>query len=178
MDSRHLLVTAGDNGSVHLWDTTGRSPKVCISLMNLSAYSKHSAPTAGINFSPSNDKMFASVGHDKDCCSYEAQGLGDIHLASSMRHLFLHWHLEMMVGYWQLEQVVVMLCFLISGKPEPFTVVRAHNTSEAVTSLCWQRSKPVIVHVNESSSSVETALVGDAVEDSILMPDPLPSVTS
>lgn len=27
--SRHLLVTAGDDGSVHLWDSTGRSPKVC-----------------------------------------------------------------------------------------------------------------------------------------------------
>lgn len=27
--SRHLLVTAGDDGSIHLWDTTGRSPKVC-----------------------------------------------------------------------------------------------------------------------------------------------------
>lgn len=26
--SRHLLVTAGDDGSVHLWDTTGRGPKV------------------------------------------------------------------------------------------------------------------------------------------------------
>lgn len=26
--SRHLLVTAGDDGSVHLWDTTGRNPKV------------------------------------------------------------------------------------------------------------------------------------------------------
>lgn len=47
---------------------------------------------------------------------------------------------------------------------------------QAVTSLCWQRSKPVIV--NESSCTAETALLGDAVEDSILMPDPLPSVTS
>jgi protein NEDD1 len=47
---------------------------------------------------------------------------------------------------------------------------------QAVTSLCWQRSKPVIV--NESSCTAETALIGDAVEDSILMPDPLPSVTS
>ncbi|PWA41369.1 WD40 repeat-containing protein [Artemisia annua] len=26
--SRHLLVTAGDDGSVHLWDTTGRNTKV------------------------------------------------------------------------------------------------------------------------------------------------------
>lgn len=27
-NSRHLLVTAGDDGTLHLWDTTGRSPKV------------------------------------------------------------------------------------------------------------------------------------------------------
>lgn len=47
---------------------------------------------------------------------------------------------------------------------------------QAVTGLCWQRSKPVIV--NETSCTAETALVGDAVEDSILMPDPLPSATS
>lgn len=47
---------------------------------------------------------------------------------------------------------------------------------QAVTSLCWQRSKPVIV--DERNCTDETALVGDAVEDSILMPDPLPSTTS
>lgn len=28
--SRHILVTAGDDGSIHLWETTGRSPKVCL----------------------------------------------------------------------------------------------------------------------------------------------------
>jgi protein NEDD1 len=27
-NSRHLLATAGDDGSVHLWDTTAKSPKV------------------------------------------------------------------------------------------------------------------------------------------------------
>lgn len=47
---------------------------------------------------------------------------------------------------------------------------------QAITGLCWQRSTPVIV--NETNCSAETALVGDAVEDSILMPDPLPSATS
>lgn len=47
---------------------------------------------------------------------------------------------------------------------------------QAVSSLCWQRSKPVIV--NESTCTAETALLGNAVEDSILMPDPLPSTTS
>ncbi|KAL2921969.1 Protein NEDD1 [Bienertia sinuspersici] len=71
--SRHLLATAGDDGSVHLWDTTGRSPK-------------------------------------------------------------------------------------------------------AVTSLCWQRSYPIAV--NEKTCTTEVALVGGAVEDSILMPDPLPSATA
>ena len=31
-NSRHLLVTAGDDGSVHLWDTTAKSPKVSESM--------------------------------------------------------------------------------------------------------------------------------------------------
>lgn len=31
-NSRHLLVTAGDDGSVHLWDTTAKSPKVLKSM--------------------------------------------------------------------------------------------------------------------------------------------------
>lgn len=31
--SRHLLVTAGDDGTVHLWDTTGRNPKVCLDFL-------------------------------------------------------------------------------------------------------------------------------------------------
>lgn len=55
-------------------------------------------------------------------------------------------------------------------------VLIIYSIHQAVTSLCWQRSKPVIV--NESNCTVETALLGDAVEDSILMPDPLPSATS
>lgn len=50
------------------------------------------------------------------------------------------------------------------------------STIQAVTSLSWQRLKPVIV--NESNCTAEVALLGGAIEDSILMPDPLPSVTT
>lgn len=39
--SRHILVTAGDDGSAHLWDITGHSPKVWKILPNLSAYYKN-----------------------------------------------------------------------------------------------------------------------------------------
>lgn len=50
------------------------------------------------------------------------------------------------------------------------------STIQAVTSLSWQRLKPVIV--NEGNCTAEVALLGGTVEDSILMPDPLPSVTT
>lgn len=57
-----------------------------------------------------------------------------------------------------------------------FLTLIVNSTKQALTSLCWQRSKPV--DVNESSCTDETALVGDAIEDSVLMPDPLPPATS
>ncbi|KAL6123642.1 hypothetical protein ACLB2K_076161 [Fragaria x ananassa] len=167
--SRHLLVTAGDDGSVHLWDTTGRSPKI-------SWLKQHSAPTAGISFSPSNDKVFASVGLDKKLYTYDS---------GSRRHSScISYEAPFSALSFRDDGLVLaagtssgrVVFYDVRGKPEPFTVLRAYNSSEAVTSLCWQRSKPVIV--NESSCSVETAVLGDAVEDSILMPDPLPSVTS
>ena len=41
--------------------------------------------------------------------------------------------------------------------------------------LCWQRSKPVVV--SEQCAS-EIALLGSGGEDSVLMPDPLPSLSS
>ncbi|GAB2286911.1 hypothetical protein Dimus_021299 [Dionaea muscipula] len=47
---------------------------------------------------------------------------------------------------------------------------------QAITSLCWQRSKAVVL--NESNCIDETALFGGAFEDSVLMPDPLPSAAS
>lgn len=47
---------------------------------------------------------------------------------------------------------------------------------QAVTSLSWQRSKPVVV--NEKNLTFEGALLGGISEDSVLMPDPLPSVAA
>ncbi|XP_021752836.1 protein NEDD1-like [Chenopodium quinoa] len=166
--SRHLLATAGDDGSVHLWDTTGRSPKV-------SWLKQHSAPTAGLSFSPSNDKMIATVGLDKKlytfdsgtkrssfCISYEAP-------FSSLAFREDGWILAAGTSNGR------VVFYDVRGKPQPFTVLRAYGHSEAVTSLCWQRSKPI--DVNEKNCTADIALLGGAVEDSILMPDPLPSAT-
>lgn len=166
--SRHLLATAGDDGSVYMWDTTGRSPKV-------SWLKQHSAPTAGLSFSPSNDKVIASVGLDKkmytfdsgsrrstSCISYEAP-------FSSLAFRDDGWILAAGTSNGR------VVFYDVRGKPQPFTVLRAYSNSEAVTSLCWQRSKPVVI--NEKICTAEVALLGGAVEDSVLMPDPLPSTT-
>ncbi|KAE9596163.1 hypothetical protein Lal_00030916 [Lupinus albus] len=167
--SRHLLVTAGDDGTVHLWDTTGRSPKV-------SWLKQHSAPTAGISFSPSNDKIIASVGLDKKLYTYDSgsrKPSSCISYEAPFSSLAFRDDGLMLAAGTSNGHVAF---YDVRGKPKPFVVLHAYGGSEAVTSLCWQRSKPVIV--NERSCTPETALVGDAVEDSILMPDPLPSATS
>ncbi|KAL7146904.1 hypothetical protein ABFS83_06G073400 [Erythranthe nasuta] len=167
--SRHLLVTAGDDGSIHLWDTTGRSPKA-------SWLKQHSAPTSAVSFSPSNDKIIASVGLDmklytfdsgskkpSSCIPYEAP-------FSSLA--FSDDGLTLAAGT-STGQVVF---YDIRGKPQPITVLRAYGNSEAVTNLCWQRSKPVMV--NENNCTDETVLLAGDAGDSVLMPDPLPSRTS
>ncbi|GKU92014.1 hypothetical protein SLEP1_g5801 [Rubroshorea leprosula] len=167
--SRHLLVTAGDDGTVHLWDTTGRSPKV-------SWLKQHSAPTAGVSLSPSNDKMIASVGLDKKLYTYDS---GSRRPAAFSSYEAPFSSLAFRDDGWTLAAGTSngrVVFYDVRGKLQPFTVLRAYSSSEAVTSLCWQRSKPVIV--NESTCTAETALLGGAVEDSILMPDPLPSLTS
>lgn len=167
--SRHLLATAGDDGSLHLWDTTGRSPKA-------SWVKQHSAPTAGLSFSPSNDKIIASVGLDKKlytfdsgmrkstfCISYEAP-------FSSLAFRDDGWILAAGTSNGR------VVFYDVRGKPQPFTVLRAYGNSEAVTGLCWQRLRPIAV--NDRNCTAEVALLGGSVEDSVLMPDPLPSATS
>ncbi|RZC78467.1 hypothetical protein C5167_002647 [Papaver somniferum] len=169
--SRHLLVTAGDDGSVHLWDTAARNSKPKASWLK-----QHSAPTTGVSFSPTNDKMIATVGLDKKlytydcgtkrppiCMSYEAP-------FTSLAYRDDGWTLAAGTNNGQ------VVFYDIRGKRQPITALRAYSNSEAVTSLCWQRLKPIIV--NESNCTAETALLGGAGEDSVLMPDPLPSVSS
>ncbi|CAI9759730.1 unnamed protein product [Fraxinus pennsylvanica] len=142
--SRHLLVTAGDDGSIHLWDTTGRNPKV-------SWLRQHSAPTSGVCFSPSNDKIIASVGLDmklytfdsgsrkpSSCIPYEAP-------FSSLA--FTDDGLTLAAG----TSTGQVAFYDVRGKPQPITVLHAYGNSEAITS---------------------------DVGDSILMPDPLPSMAS
>lgn len=167
--SRHLLVTAGDDGSVHLWDTTGRSPKASWS-------KQHSAPTAGVNFSPSNDKIITSVGLDKRLYTFDS---GSRRPSFCISYEAPFSSLAIRDDGWMLAAGTCngrVVFYDVRGKPQPLTVLRAYSSSEAVSSLCWQRSKPVIV--NTSNCTAETSLLGGSVEDSILMPDPLPSMAS
>ncbi|XAR66231.1 hypothetical protein NMG60_11012384 [Bertholletia excelsa] len=167
--SRHLLVTAGDDGSVRLWDTTGRSPKVSWS-------KQHSAPTAGVSFSPSNDKVIASVGLDKKLYTFDS---GSKRATFCIPYEAPFSSLAFKDDGWTLAAGTSsgrVVFYDVRGKPQPLTVLRAYGNSEAVTSLCWQRSKPVLV--NEINCTDDIALLGGAVEESVLMPDPLPSVTS
>lgn len=167
--SRHLLVTAGDDGSVHLWDTTGRNPKV-------SWLKQHSAPTAGISFSPCNDKMIASVGLDKKLYTFDSGTRKPsfcIPYEAPFSSVAFRDDGNTLAAGTTTGQVVF---YDVRAKPQPFTVLRAYGNSEAVTSLCWQRSKPI--YVNEKSCTPDTALMGGTVDDSILMPDPLPSATT
>ncbi|KAE8675461.1 Transducin/WD40 repeat-like superfamily protein isoform 2 [Hibiscus syriacus] len=118
--SRHILVTAGDDGSVHLWDTTGRSPKV-------SWLNQHSAPTAGISFSPSNDKIIASVGLDKKLHTYDSGSRRPSAFISyeapfsSLAFRDDGWTLAAGTGNGR------VVFYDIRGKLQPFTVLRAYS---------------------------------------------------
>ncbi|GJS24908.1 protein NEDD1 [Tanacetum coccineum] len=194
--SRHLLVTAGDDGSVHLWDTTGRNPKdantlgsrgdddfvkftlsvgISISISMVSWLKQHSAPTAGISFSPSNEKvscnfcslpMIASVGLDKKLYTFDSGSRRPsfcIPYEAPFSSVAFREDGNTLAAGTTTGQVVF---YDVRAKPQPFTVLRAYANSEAVTSLSWQRSKPI--HVNEKSCTPDTALMGGTVDDSVV----------
>ncbi|XP_024015137.1 protein NEDD1 isoform X2 [Eutrema salsugineum] len=167
--SQHLLLTAGDDGTVHLWDTTGRNPK-------MSWLKQHSAPTAGVCFSPSNDKIIASVGLDKKLYTYDTgsrRPSSCIPYETPFSSLAFGDNGYILAAGTGNGRIVF---YDVRGKPQPITVLHAYSSSEAVTSLSWQTSKPVIV--NERNCTSEMALFGGTVEDSVVIPDPFPSTTS
>ncbi|ESR48843.1 hypothetical protein CICLE_v10030832mg [Citrus x clementina] len=136
---------------------------------------QHSAPTAGISFS-SDDKIVASVRLDKKLYTYDP---GSRRPPSCITYEAPFSSLAFIDDDWILTAGTSnghVVFYDIRGKPQPLTVLRACSSSEAVSSLCWQRAKPVFI--DETTCKAETALLGDAVGDSILMPDPHPSVTS
>ncbi|KAL0736495.1 hypothetical protein Bca4012_012705 [Brassica carinata] len=166
--SRHLLLTAGDDGTVHLWDTTGRNPK-------MSWLNQHSAPAAGVCFSPSDEKKIASVGMDKKLYTYDSGSRrysSCISYEAPFSSLAFGDNGHILAAGTGNGRVVF---YDVRGKPQPVSVLHAYSSSEAVTSLSWQTSKPVIV--NEKNYTDEMALLGGTVDDSVIIPDPLPSTT-
>ncbi|KAG6383673.1 hypothetical protein SASPL_156563 [Salvia splendens] len=158
---RHLLVTAGDDGSIHMWIQLVAAQRNFFCNFQASWLKQHSAPTSAVSFSPSNDKIIASVGLDmklytfdtgskkpSSCIPYEAP-------FSSLA--FTDDGLTLAAGT-STGQVVF---YDVRGKPQPITVLRAYGNSEAVTNLCWQRSKPVMV--NEINCSDDTVLLAGDV---------------
>ncbi|XP_034675824.1 protein NEDD1-like isoform X5 [Vitis riparia] len=178
-----VVASAGEDKKISLWRKNGQiigtipvSGSESGDNIEVSWLKQHSAPTAGVTFSPSNDKMIASVGLDKKlytfdrgsrrpsfCIPYEMP-------FSSLAFRDDGWTLAAGTSHGQ------VVFYDVRGKPQPFSILCAYGNSEAVTSLCWQRSKPVIV--DESNCSPEIALMGGATEDSVIIPDPLLSVTS
>ncbi|KAL0303783.1 UNVERIFIED_CONTAM: protein NEDD1 [Sesamum radiatum] len=163
-----VLASAGEDSRISLsaFDTTrwcvhGFAPKA-------SWLKQHSAPTSGVCFSPSNDKTIASVGLDmklytfdsgsrkpSSCIPYEAP-------FSSLA--FTDDGLVLAAGT-STGQVVF---YDIRGKPQPITVLRAFGSSEAVTNLCWQRSKPATV--NENNCTDETVLLAGSTSSALDLP--------
>ncbi|XP_078436211.1 transducin/WD40 repeat-like superfamily protein isoform X2 [Wolffia australiana] len=166
--SRHIFLTAGDDGSVHLWDATIRSPKMSWNKI-------HSAPTAGVCFSPSNDKQIVSVGLDKKLHLLDT---GSRRPVSCLHHEAPFSSLAIRDDGFILAagtNTGLVVFYDLRGKPQPLTLLCAYSSVEAVTSLCWQKSKPAIVNENCFN---EVALLGSTGEDSVIMPDPLPSSSS
>ncbi|KAL1559447.1 protein NEDD1-like [Salvia divinorum] len=166
--SRHLLVTAGDEGSIHLWDTTGHNPKASWS-------KQHTAPATGVAFSPTNDKIIGSVGLDMKLYTFDT---GSKKPSSCIHHEAPFCSLAYSDDGLSLAATTTtgeVVLYDVRVKPQPLTVIHAYE-HQAITSISWQRSKPVTF--NKSSCTDETILLAGDVGDMIIMPDPLPSAAS
>ncbi|XP_042396467.1 protein NEDD1-like [Zingiber officinale] len=129
--SRHLLSTAGDDGSVHIWDTTGRRPKV-------SWLKQHSAPTTGICFSPSSDKIIVTVGLDKKLYMFDSGTKRPSYcmpFEAPFSSLAYCDDGNLLAAGTNNGRVVF---YDVRGKPQPFTVLRAYSSSEVRYLICQE----------------------------------------
>ncbi|KAJ7546868.1 hypothetical protein O6H91_08G058100 [Diphasiastrum complanatum] len=165
-NSRHLLVTAGDDGSIHLWDTTARIPKV-------SWVRRHLAPISGTCFSSSNEKVLVSVGLDKKMYILDSGMKKPVHCIpgeAPFSSLALKDDGCTLAAGTTSGRVMF---YDIRAKPQPTTVLHAYSSSDPIINLSWQRSSPILV--DKENCSEQVALLGGIGEDLVLMPDPIPS---
>ncbi|CAA2991534.1 NEDD1 isoform X2 [Olea europaea subsp. europaea] len=104
--SRHLLVTAGDDGSIHLWDTTGRNPKIIASVgLDMKLYSFDSGSRKPSSCFP-YDAPFSSPAFIDDGLTLAAgTSTGQVAFCD------------------------------VRGKPQPITVLHAYGNSEVIPAL-------------------------------------------
>ncbi|KAG4127882.1 hypothetical protein ERO13_D10G236300v2 [Gossypium hirsutum] len=103
-------------------NTTGRNPKV-------SWLKQHSAPTAGISFLPSNDKIIASVGLDKKLYTYDSWSRRPSAF-SSLAFRDDGWTLAAGTGNGR------VVFYDIRGKLQPFTVLRSYSIVRGLVTFC------------------------------------------
>ncbi|URE46665.1 WD domain, G-beta repeat [Musa troglodytarum] len=135
--SRHVLSTAGDDGSVHLWDTTGRSPKIIATVgLDKKLYMFDSGtkrPTSCMPF----EAPFSSVAFNDD---------GNILAAGTNNGRVVFYD--------------------VRGKPQPFTVLRAYNSSEVMLPQpLWSSGQPADQQLGTSSFSLQ--LVQRTLEETL-----------
>ncbi|PNX60696.1 protein NEDD1-like, partial [Trifolium pratense] len=91
---------------------------------------QHSAPTAGIGFSPSNDKIIASVGLDKKLYTYDSGSRRPTSCISCEAPFSC---LAFRDDGWMLAAGTSngrVAFYDVRGKPQPFGVLHAYGSSE------------------------------------------------
>ncbi|KAG6532051.1 hypothetical protein ZIOFF_005889 [Zingiber officinale] len=107
--SRHLLSTAGDDGSVHIWDTTGRRPKIIVTVGLDKKLYMFDSGTKRPSYCMPFEALFSLLAYCDD---------GNLLAAGTNNGRVVFYD--------------------VRGKPQPFTVLRAYSSSE-FTNLKYSR---------------------------------------
>ncbi|URE46677.1 WD domain, G-beta repeat [Musa troglodytarum] len=138
--SRHVLSTAGDDGSVHLWDTTGRSPKP------RKPESKDDA------CEEPRFNIIATVGLDKKLYMFDSgtkRPTSCMPFEAPFSSVAFNDDGNILAAGTNNGRVVF---YDVRGKPQPFTVLRAYNSSEDDNSV------PSLIGTNATNSKSELSL--------------------